>query len=297
MAPPPRLVIESGVHRGAHCDIPQGLTSVGAGFDNSVSLSDLAAVCAFEIECSETKLMLRARATDVKIAGKSLPPGRMRQSRESFAFTSDGIEFHLDIPSGLFRTSAFRPHALAYGWIFLAGAVATGTLAISLHAGPSHIPSPLGLSLESTGSIPTAPAAIVVGPGPSASVAKVLDELRGKLSTAGMDMVTVRLRRDGSIAAKGRISQAQTAAWRAIGHWFDSAAKGRYVLVDDLEIMPDAPPLTIEAVWSGSNPYVVDGDGQKFFVGSILPSGWRIRRIDRNRVLIEHGRQMVAVRF
>ena len=294
MAPPPRLVVESGVHRGAYCDIPQGLTSVGASFDNSISLSDQTAVCAFEIARSETKLTLRARAADVKIAGRILPLGRVRQCHKSFAFTSDGIEFRLDIPSGLFRTSTFRSHALAYGWIFLAGVIATGTLGISLHAGPSHVPSSLGLSLESTGSIPTA---IVAGPGPSAFVTKILDELRGKLSTAEMDMVTIRLRPDGSIAVAGRISQAQTAAWREIGHWFDSAAKGRYVLVDNLEVMPDAPPLTIEAVWSGSKPYVIDGDGQKFFVGSTLPSGWRVRRIDRNRVLIEHGRQMVAVRF
>jgi len=55
--------------------------------------------------------------------------------------------------------------------------------------------------------------------------------------------------------------------------WFDTAATGRAVLVDRVNVAAAAASLQVQAVYTGLTPYVIDGEGQKLFIGASLPDG------------------------
>ncbi len=89
----------------------------------------------------------------------------------------------------------------------------------------------------------------------------------------------------------------QLPAWREAQRWFDARFGGSAVLVDLVAASAAAPPLAIQAVWSGPDPYIIDGAGQKLFPGALLRTGWTLDRVEPDRVIIRRGSQTLAVRF
>ena len=121
--------------------------------------------------------------------------------------------------------------------------------------------------------------------------------LNRQLALAGLDGISVGLQPDGGVVASGRIIPPRAEAWHAAVRWFDTAAEGRAVLVDRVEVSSVAAFLQIQAVYTGRTPYVIDGEGQKLFIGASLPDGAVIQKIESQRVLVKRGDQVVAVRF
>lgn len=297
----PVLIVESGVHRFARSDVPMGASLVGAGTENAIVVSDHSAPIGFRLERSgDDGLILLAVDASLDMSGKVLRSGQQQRCVKSLGFRSGGIEFRLQIPESSARNSirCSRARAISYAGAFAGGVIsALGlTIAASLHASPvMKIPA---VSFETTGSIAAAstPEGLATAKGDDPAKT-VLDGLRRQITAAGLDAISFDARSDGAIEASGKIRPNQNAAWREVGRWFDTAAKGRTVLVDNVQLSADAPSLQIQAVWSGRNPYVVDGSGEKLFIGSTLSSGWSIHGIDAKRVLIKRGEQIVAVRF
>jgi type III secretion protein D len=293
----PRLVVESGVHRLASCDIAPGNTTVGSGPGNAIIVSDLAVGVGFTLLRDKDGLSLRAAGARLEVGGRPLRPGQRHRCTRTVELASGGIRFRLDVPP------AIRPkqRSMLRAGMFAAGAIAAVSLAATILL---HSPTIASLSLFpgapalASNPVPAVAAPIsTVATAAAPSLTNVLDGLRRRAAAAGLQTLTFEARPDGSIVADGRIAPAQGDAWHQVGGWFDTAAQGRFVLVDAVQATAEAPALQIQAVWPGHEPYVVDGSGQKLFIGSLLPNGWTIQDIDRQRILIKRDAQTVAVRF
>ncbi|UDL94590.1 hypothetical protein LGH83_19180 [Lichenihabitans sp. PAMC28606] len=291
--PSTALLVESGVHRTARSALSHGCNRIGSSADNDIVISDLPpGGTAFLLTCENGRTTIEARDATVDLSGrKVLQAGRSRRLPPGASFTSCGVSFRLDgsalaLPARQ-RASLVANHLPA----FVIGVLCTGMLSLvaSLNAAPAL--HPVERSIETTGSIPAARPVILP------EVSAVVDAFRQKLATTGLEAVTLKAEPDGSIEARGQITPQQAGAWHEASRWFDGAAGGVTVLVDQVSVASDPPPLTVQAVWPGRNPYVIDGSGGKLFIGAILPSGWVVSAIDATRVTIKRGDQITAVRF
>ena len=295
----PLLLVEGGIHRSAAVEVSVGETDVGSDAANHVVVSDLPAPTAFRLRWDGRSLVLSAVGCDAEVDGKALCRGRDRRLERSSSLVVGGIAFRLKLPmtadtagsGGLFRGS----RSLGAG--FAAGIACAAALAgTALIAAPS-LPAPsmrfADVSREITGSAAKVEATATH----ARDGAALLKDFRQQLASAGLDEVLVNIQPDGAVEAAGRIVPAKGEAWRAAVRWFDTAAAGRAVLVDRVNAAAAAASLQVQAVYTGPIPYVIDGEGQKLFVGASLPDGSVIQKIESESVLLKRGDQLVAVRF
>ncbi|MBB4382593.1 hypothetical protein [Bradyrhizobium sp. SBR1B] len=91
----------------------------------------------------------------------------------------------------------------------------------------------------------------------------------------------------GVVTADGTVPPASLATWRDVQQRFDHYSNGAYTLVNAVALKDEKTPPTIgvQAVWRGSDPYIVIA-GQKYFVGALLSNGWTVYGIEKERVLL-----------
>jgi hypothetical protein len=210
-----------------------------------------------------------------------------------------GIAFRLKLPmtaetagsGGLFRGS----RSLGAG--FAAGVACAAVLAgTALIAAPS-LPAPSMRFADGSREITGSAAKVEATATHARDSAALLKDFRQQLASAGLGEVSVNIQSDGAVEAVGHIVPAKGEAWRAAVRWFDTAAAGRAVLVDRVNAAAAAASLQVQAVYTGLTPYVIDGEGQKLFIGASLPDGSVIQKIESESVLLKRGDQLVAVRF
>jgi hypothetical protein len=300
---PATLVVETGIHQTARAVLSAGRNQVGRSQDDDIVIADLRNPgTSFALEHRGRSVVLCAADAPIEfLGGKSLQCGQSRRCASGIRFSSGGIAFRLEIAALGPRTpisstsSRFgsRMPVVATGLL----AVITLTTFVSLKAMPAAVSSvdAKDAKEELTGSIPSASAQAV----PSAAQRQrlALASLQQHLANVDLSSLSLTAKPDGSIEASGKISKDQEAAWREVGHWFDGIAGGQVVLVNAVSVAAAPQPLSIQAVWAGPNPYVIDGNGGKNFIGTTLPSGWTISDIDRTRVLVKRDDQVLSVRF
>lgn len=117
------------------------------------------------------------------------------------------------------------------------------------------------------------------------------------LAGVGLGGIALVALANGSVEARGEIMSQQADTWHSVQRWFDADFGSRVMLIDQVSVAAAVPPLAIQAVWPGAHSYVIDGSGQKLFVGAALHDGWTIESIDAVRVLLRRGQQMLAIGF
>lgn len=295
----PTLIVEGGVHREARASLKAGPNRAGAAPDNDIVLFDLGpAKTPFALNYRGGAVVLHAVDAPVELSGrKILAVGTSKRCSDGLRFTSGGIPFRLELASPKLNRPAqpVRFRLRSYLPVLTGGLLCTALLGLvaSLNLAPSVEAS--GISSETTGSIPAT--AVQSASESGQQLAATLQGLRQHLAGSGLDSIALSSEPDGSIEARGQIMPQQQTAWLEAGRWFDGTAGGRAVLVDQVRISAEAPPLKVQAVWPGRSPYVIDGSGDKLFIGTILPSGWTISGIDAKHVLVKRGDQTLAVRF
>jgi hypothetical protein len=292
------LIVENGVHQGARAVLAEGRTLVGSSADNDIVISDLRdGGAAFTLDHRGRDMVLQANAA-VELPGrKPLAPRQSRRCASSIRFTSGGVTLRLEIagagPGSAVSSTRTRFRAYLVISASLVLAVMVLSAAASFSAAPAVVQS--NDAPETTGSIPATAREAVTSSHQRQAAA--IESLQQHLAAVDLGSLVLTARPDGSIEARGQISRDQQATWREVEHWFDSLAGRRVVLVDAVSVGAAPQPLAIQAVWPGHNPYVIDGDGNKHFIGSTLPSGWTVAGIDESHVLVKRGQQTLAVRF
>jgi hypothetical protein len=99
--------------------------------------------------------------------------------------------------------------------------------------------------------------------------------------------ITIEWRRGDSqpptLIATGALSSDRYRFWRDVRQWFNARFDGYAILesrVRELSTARQAAPrIALEAIWTGSDPYIVTADGRRTRPGEVLPNGWRVLSI------------------
>ncbi|SFQ08556.1 type III secretion protein D [Bradyrhizobium sp. Ghvi] len=102
----------------------------------------------------------------------------------------------------------------------------------------------------------------------------------------------------GVVTADGTVTPASLATWRDVQQRFDHDSNGAYTLVNTVAIKDEKTPpaIGVEAVWRGSDPYIVIA-GQKYFVGALLSNGWTVYGIEEGRVLLSRDGRLATLSY
>jgi type III secretion protein D len=317
------LSVQSGLHVGVRQGLAAGTYLVGRSMEADVVLMDdclapLHARLALEADGCEVE----STADNVVLNGIILGAGETRIARYPADIVLNGVQLRCTRRPGKIRF-AFLRHGLGAAAIliclilllqgFPAGAdkvtgngdYVTAQRPKSLgcesdcfsryqkRAGVSPNAKPAQASLSDQGNTGR------VGAGPGASPATLKDAadgLRQRLLAAGLTTVEI-VSDTTAITARGSIDSAALGKWRDIEQWFDRTFGIAIVLTSQVEAKSLSPsaPLTVQAIWAGAGPYVIDGRGQKLFAGAVISDGWIVDRIEQNRVVLRRGADLLAV--
>ncbi len=103
----------------------------------------------------------------------------------------------------------------------------------------------------------------------------------------------------GQMLATGKVSAAERDRWNAIVRWFDGRFGDRMVLESRVALGNNnvVLPFKIISVMAAPNPRVVIQNGNSFPVGSYLPGGWELRRIEHMSVVLAREDRELAIDF
>ncbi len=283
----PELVIETGPQQGAHIRLEPGRYRAGSAVCNDIVLLGLGvADTHFLLEVSEAAIRIEADEAPLAIPGRrrGLPVGASPLlCSKPLRFAAGDTQFLLD-PAGATPPARKRRVRL----VLALPIVACGMLLVASGTAPASIMAvaPQPTPIRDTAARPAPP-----------STDEILDQLRAKLHAARLDSVQPVSAADGSVALTGTVPPAQEPPLRAVQRWFDAAFGARLVLVDGVKVANEPPPLAVRAAWTGAEPYVIDGAGQRLLLGARLPSGWVVAAIAEDCVTLQRDGRTLAVHF
>jgi hypothetical protein len=127
---------------------------------------------------------------------------------------------------------------------------------------------------------------------PTATAADARLWLEQQLASAELAHVKV-VEVDGQLSVKGFYDPAQKAQWRSVQHAFDSRFGQQVMLHPD--VVPRAeiarPRVRFQAVWFGTNPYVINDSGKRLYPGAPLADDWTLHSIENNQVILARGEE------
>ena len=317
-----RLLVLSGLHAGASCELPGGGRLIGSGAADDVILGDAGILPGhLTLDVQGAIATLRPAHAGVAVDGAALPPDdpftaalplerslagvaqRIEAKRNGEAYAADAGRAAPASSTSLLDSvlAGLRP-ALKPAWRLPALACAAAALVILASAvsstesdaqdaeRPATAPAPA--PVETAGAVPD--------PAPTPlTLADAVRDLRAEFaarSLAGIQLAAS----DGTILARGQLDPQREEDWRRVQRWFDGR-HGRYgrnaTLVDEVRFaLAPAPAVQVDAVWAGRNPNVVI-KGQRFFEGATLPNGYHLQRILPDELLVERDGQHLALKF
>lgn len=210
-------------------------------------MDDLLATVHFMLGRRGGGFQLHALGGPVAASGGMLPAGQSAPCADGEAFQAGTTAFRFTLPPA---PAAVLPRR------FKRGAVVTGVTCAAVILAVAAMGAAGSLSAPEAHA--AAPASV---PGPArpaktSTPVEVAGLLGEHLAAEGLGNIALTALPDGSVEAAGEIMAQQAGAWREAKRWFDVGLAGQAVLVDHVAKSAAAPPLVIQAVWPGANPYV-----------------------------------------
>lgn len=287
------LLIESPLHGQVQVPLRQTFT-VGSSIESDIVLADVAlAPSHLRLGTDDTlDIWLEALEGDILLdEGKCLSPGMSLVLRRTTHFSVGKVPFRVEL-SGIEEMPApvlkRRSRISTTSAILLAGIC--GFCAFATTEGSSVSAHALSLGMLSSKPVLTQAEQQISKP---LSHPQVLAELH----RLNLDAVTLDSLGDGALRATGTISETERPQWAEFKTWVDSQSSGKLVLVDAVANDGKLPKLAIQSAWLGDVPYIIDGSGDKLFVGANIGDGWTIGSIEPGRVNVSRARRHASIRF
>lgn len=289
-----QLIVERGPQQGARLSLLPGRYVAGSALSDDIVLLDPSLLPGHFVIDIGDEVVVRAADGSLELDGPArtrLAVGETMPCTRALRFTAGETTFQLTVPSSASSGGRWKRanRVLATGAAALGVAAAvfffaspTGNAAMQPPVGGLHVP--LQAALPSPG---------LAGP----AVPDVAGVMQASLGAARLDMVNALRGADGVLTLSGTVTPAQQAALRDIERGFDSRFGAHALLVDDVQVANEAPLLAVRAAWTGSDPFVIDGDGDRLLVGARLPSGWTIAGITPDTILLRRGSRSLALRY
>jgi hypothetical protein len=286
-----KLHVTAGRHSGAVRDVNGEPQFIGSSLDANLVLTD-AGVCPrhARIDFSRWGFELEALDGAVLVNGSSLQPGQRTQARYPSTVAVGDAQIEI------VRDQAAQRRVIAS--LLFVGAL--GLLALIImadwHPGASENGSASGAKFNAASGVAPLQHAVLAG---AEATKTAVDALRRHLLLQGLGAIDVKPGA-GTVIVTGSIVPERQGEWQSAEMWFDENFGQNIMLQSDVSISPAKPvkaPITIQSVWLGETPYLIDGEGRKYFEGSILKGGWVLEKVGEDRILISKDKQPLILRY
>jgi hypothetical protein len=273
----PTLTVTSGLHQGSSLVLDQPVYTLGADLAADLVLSDPGiAGLHLRLRFEGGQVAVEALGGDV-VLGKNvrIPQGSGHRARLPLQLRIGMAGVSLASPEGVEKpsdaTRTFTPWIVAIVLLFLcAGALAVrNDTPLTQAAVAAQVPA-----LKK----------------PSREHAKTW--LEQQLQAAHLDAIKVT-DANGQLSAVGSFEQSQKPQWLALQQAFDERYGQQIVLNPRVSVRADAarPRVRFQAVWFGTNPYVINDSGKRLYPGAALADNWVLERIENNQVILARGEE------
>ncbi len=295
-----KLKILTGRHAGAEQTLTPGEAAIGSSLGGDIVLTDPSiAPLHAKLSCGRFRLELEAVDASVSIDGRKLEPGDRITSAYPVRFALGDVETECVSFHETFAFPALASRnvtAAAFGLLLI---FAAARVLWPLHGTTRGVwKSPAAVELENNQSrVETTRSQGEAAQKKTEIAEAAAIALQEHLAAAGLQSIDASAE-DGSVRAKGAITQASENAWRTVQLWFDGSFGQEVMLRSEVAI--SAPksqnaPIGIQAVWAGKRPYLIDEHGDKYFEGSFLKDGWVVEKIEDGRVLLRRNQEVLSL--
>ncbi|MGJ5047269.1 SctD/MshK family protein [Bradyrhizobium oligotrophicum] len=318
------LHVRSGCHAGVIERLVPGVYTIGRSRQADIMLSDPALdEMAARVEVDAAALRVESLGGDVVLNTARIEPGTTDIARYPVDLVVDGICLRWALPP----QRPGRRAAWAMAGISVLGIVGTAAAAMGLRQGEMPLGKLLAAGacevactaepIRSAGHDARLVAAALHtdasadSRGASASLREPIPATAGisiqaaalalgqRLSAVGLSAIDVSTTSD-AVIAKGFVDPSVVYAWYETREWFDQTFGTAVVLTSKVETRPIpqvATPLSVQSVWAGKTPYVIDQRGQKYFQGAQVNDGWSIERIEQGRITLRRSAQVFVLKL
>lgn len=287
-----RLIVKTGRHTGATEALDAKASVLGSSLDSDIVLTDSSVASAHvRLLPTERGLDVEAIGGDVVSPKETIAQGNHALLRYPAEISLGDVQIEVVGMAGASSLSIPQRAMVigaAVGFVFFLGARAY-----------------LNEPVQRVQSAASAPVSEGTGPDSqsgrqSVAEAKAAVEAFGEhLQSMGLQSILLTSR-PGTVLASGTLEPERKDDWQAAQMWFDGKYGPRLSVQADVVFasrkMAKAP-IAIQSVWAGQFPYVIDGDGNKFFEGAKLKDGWRLDKIEDGRILIKRDQDTLSVKF
>ena len=281
-APGWQIEIEQGPHQGGVVSLEPGEFKIGTELSNDIVLADAGVAgeqATLTVE-SDGSAVLHSLAAGVTVEGKEVPIGTDVAVPSGAAIHAGGT------------VMKFRGPRMSRPWWIWALAGIPAVLLLSVGAALVGLISP-GQSNAVPRPIP------VVSPVTAMSATDAVAAFGQRLRDAGLYDQVRLTPGSGAVTAEGSLSGPDMARWSEQQVWFDGHYKGGLSLVNRVrEAAPqEGPNLRISAVSTGSVPYLITANGDRFVEGAVVDGGWTIEHIGADSVMLVRNGQRVELKL
>lgn len=274
----PTLTVTGGLHQGSSLVLDQPVYTLGADLAADLVLSDPGiAGLHLRLRFEGDQVAVEALGGDVLLSGNvRIPHGSGHRARLPVQLRLGAAGVSLALPEGAQKPSdarrPFTPWIVAIVLLFLGA----GVLAVRNDA-------PMAQTAVTAADVPALKK-------PSRELAKAW--LEQQLQAAHLEAIKVT-DADGQLSAVGSFEHSQKPQWLALQQAFDQRYGQQIVLNPRVAVRADAarPRVRFQAVWFGTNPYVINDSGKRLYPGAALADNWVLERIENNQVILARGEE------
>ncbi|WP_456713464.1 SctD/MshK family protein [Bradyrhizobium sp. USDA 4353] len=301
------LQVQSGHHTGVVERLTNDSYTIGRSVQADISLADpTISDMAVRVEADVDELRVENLGAAVDLNDTRILTGDVGIARFPSDLVIDGVCLRWQRPashlSGMRRAvqTMAGVSALAVA-VMLVSFIASGSgsqapagvVAAACEAPCASQPPDEDLRLAAVTFRPDADRTVVSTPETAAAA------LRQRLSAVGLTAIDVSVEAK-AVVARGATDPAALPAWQQARQWFDETFGTSVVLISKVEtrqVPAMVEPLSVQSIWAGKVPYVIDQRGQKLFQGSLVNDGWSIERIERGRITLRRSAQVFVLQL
>ena len=281
-----KFEVLAGVHRGVILTLDDAAEyRIGCSPQADIVLSDSGVAPDHAVlRVQGATVWIDAVGGEAAVARERIPAGHGCRVRLPVDVTLGGARMHLSNP----LEEGWRGTA---GWIIRRPITALGGLACCgfvVAAVAGELPQ-IVQAVGAKSDPPVRAEGATVASEPRAGLPSLVASqaaLEARLQAAHIETLQVTAV-DGRLAVAGKLTKQEAIDWAAIQRWFDQTYRGRVVLTANISAENRAgPSLQLQAVWYGDRPYVITAEGERYYQGAVLDSGWVIREIGEDRLLL-----------
>ena len=282
----PLLSILDGVHQGVALSLDQPVYVLGAGLHCDLVLSDPGIADEhLHLRMTERELAIEARGGDVRVVrgGQSInvPTGSGHRARLPVDIHIGAARLQIEqVGPATGTTNAPRRDDSRWLWMVALVALLLGGSAFALQSAPERSQPALAVAsrVATTASQPVL------------TLKEARTWLEAQLRSDGFPAITLETAGD-QLLAKGVFDRPLKSRWADLQQRFDQRFGGQVILRSSVTQRADiaAPRVRFQAVWFGTDPYVISDSGKRLYPGAALPDDWVLERIDPDAVVLSRG--------